>query len=359
MGYIANKVTCMHQGAVSWTRFYFARERLVAMVCVITLVAMWTLYPLQAARAAGIDNVAVTLGSETTSAENQITVAFTPTTAMTAASTISIYLGESTAGDEFTDGDVDQDGTDIACTQTGSTFNGGAWTAATATVPMLYYIEVNTVGAGTGAVSCTLGSGASDGPNNPAVADGYSVAVTTENDSGAGIAYVGNANDVAVSVIVLSNLALTISDADGTDCLTTSGVTSCNLGTVLTTTVVDGYYDVNIGSNAASGVTLSVAENGNLRNNTDTINDVADNAVTAGSEEYGVAVTTSGTWTIDGTYIGIDAPLITGPDIVATTAAGIDIAGDDINVVHKAAISSTTLALSYSHTVTWTAAANF
>jgi hypothetical protein len=272
---------------------------------------------------------------------------------------ISIYLGEATTGDEFTDGDTDQTGADIACTQSGTAFTTGAFAAAGATVPMLYSIEVDTVGAGTGAVSCTLGSGASDGPNNPAVADGYSVAVLTENDSGAGIAYVGNANDVTVSVIVMSNLALTIDGADGTNCLTASGVTSCNLGTALTTTVVDGYYDVNVGSNAGSGVTLSLAEDGNLKNNTDTINDVADNAVTAGFEEYGVAATTSGTWEIDGTYLGIDAPVITGPDIVATTGGGIDIAGDDVNVVHKAAIASTTLAKSYSHTVTWTATANF
>jgi len=340
--------------------FWHIRANWLTILVMAVMVYVWIIPLVPTVQAAGIDDVTVSFtDSQAINTETRIVVTFTPTTALTASSTISIYLGETTAGDEFTDGDADQDGTDINCVQTGSTFENGSQADATATVPMLYYVELASVGAGTGTVTCTLGDGATDAPSTPNAADGYSVAVVTENDSGAGIAYVGNANDVTVSVAVLPNLALTIDAADGTYCTTTSGVTSCNLGTATTAAVNSGYYDVNVGSNAASGVTLSLGENGNLRNGSDDINDVADSAVTAGSEEYGVAVTTSGTWTIDGTYDGIDAPVITGPDVVATTTGGINIAGDDINVVHKVAISSLTKALTYSHIVTWTATANF
>jgi len=346
-------------GRKSRTAFFYREVHDgIALAVLLAVMAVGIYFFLPRVEAAGIDNVTVTLGNEATGAENQIIVTFTPTTALTTASTISIYLGENTSGEEFTDGDADQDGTDIACVQSGSTFNNGAFSAASASTPMLYYIEVNTGGNGN-TVTCTLGSGAADGPNNPGVAGGYAVGVITENDAGAGIAYVGNANDITVAVNMLPNLALTIDGADGTNCTTSAGLTSCNLGTALTTTVVDGFYDVNVGSNATSGVTLYLAEDGNLRNGSDDINDVADSAVTAGSEEYGVAVTTSGTWSIDTTYSGIDAPIITGPDIVATTTGGIDITGDDVNVVHKAAIASSTVATTYSHIVTWTAVGNF
>jgi hypothetical protein len=224
---------------------------------------------------------------------------------------------------------------------------------------MLYSVNVAT-GGDTSAVTCTLGDGATDGPSNPGVADGYSVAVVTNSDSGAGIAYVGNANDVTVSATVLPNLALTIDNADATACTTASGVTSCNLGVVTTAAVNTGNYDVNVGTNAASGATMIVAEDGDLRNGADTINDVVEgNTVTLGTETYGVALTSDAAWTEQGDFTDDDTPLVTGPTNVATTAGPIDIAGNDVTVTHRVAVASTTKALTYSHIVTWTATANF
>lgn len=321
--------------------------------------AQWYVQPVQIARAAGIDNVVVaTSDSEATGGETRLVVTFTPTTSI-AGGYIRIYLGENTAGDEFTDGDADQSGADIACTQVGATFSGGAFAAASATVPMLYSINVAS-GGDTSAVSCTLGSGATDGPNLPAVADGYSVAVTTNSDAGAGIAYVGNANDVTVSATVLPNLALTIDGADASICVTTSGVTACNLGVVTTAAVNSGNYDVNVGTNATSGATLKITEDGDLRNGSDTIDDVTEGGtVSAGAEEYGIALTSDAAWTEQGDFTDDDTPITTGTDDVATTSGPISISGDDVTVTHKVAVDSTTKALTYSHIVTWTATANF
>lgn len=347
--------TCGRHFSGSW-------QRAITILVIMAMVATFNFLPLKQLQAAGIDNVTVSFtDSEAISTETRVVVQFTPTTALTVASTISIYLGETTAGDEFTDGDADQDGTDMNCVQTDSTFENQSQTDATATVPMLYYAEVATVGAGTGAVTCTLGDGAADGPSNPGVADGYSIAVVTENDSGAGIGYVGNANDVTVSVNVLPNLTLTISTPDGTYCTTTSGVTSCNLGTVLTTAVASGSYDVDVGTNAGSGATVWVTENTDLDNALPAdINDVSDNEVTAGSEEYGLDVAETGSaWAIDVFFENIDAPIEPPANEVATSGGPVDISTDNIDVTHEVAVATNTLALVYDHIVTWTATANF
>lgn len=339
---------------------FFRVSRLgLTFFVLFSLLTEWVLLPHTAVRAAGIDNVAAAFSdSEAVGAETRVVVTFTPTTSI-ASGYIKIYLGPATGGVEFTDGDADQSGTDIACTQTGATFSGGAFAAASATVPMLYSINVAS-GGDTSAVSCTLGSGAADGPNLPATADGYSIAVVTNADSGAGIGYVGNANDVTVSATALPNLTLTIDGADGSICTTTSGVTSCNLGVVTTAAVNSGNYDVNVGTNATSGATMKIAEDGDLRNGADTIDDVAEEgAVSAGAEEYGIAVTSDASWTEAGNFTDDDTPIPAGPANVASTSGPIASTGDDVTITHKVAVSSTTKALTYTHIVTWTATANF
>lgn len=342
-------------------RFFLHLHEFIFLFIFLLVLGVFLRYYLPTVKAGGIDNVTVALGSAAVSTENQITLGFTPNTAFTAASTISIFLGEKTDGDEFTDGDSDQSGTDINCTQSGTTFNNGAFTAASATSPMLYYIEVNTVGAGTGAVSCTLGSSGSDGPSNPTTADGYSVSVNTENDSGAGIAYVGNANAVNVSVSMLSNLALTINNADGTRCTTTLNITTCNLGTALTTNVVSGNYDVNVGTNATSGASLQINSDGTMRNGAESIAAYIEDtgAITAGTEEYGIDVAADAAWTKVGVFTDDASPVPVVETPLATTSGVINIAGDDITVTHKTAIDSTVSPLTYGQIVTWTATANF
>ena len=81
--------------------------------------------------------------------------------------------------------------------------------------------------------------------------------------------------------------------------------------------------------------------------------------VTAGVEEYGVAVTSDASWTEAGNFTDDDTPIPAGPATVATTAAPIAASGDDVTITHRVAVSSATKALTYSHIVTWTATANF
>ena len=337
---------------------YSLRQKLGAVFSILLLISIMV-YSSGPVTAAGIDDVSVTLvTSEAVNTASQVQVDFTFGTLVNG-DTIRIYLGETTAGDEWQLNAVTT--TDISCSDdgTGEAYTVNSVTAASGTVAMYTQITATTVGAAATAVQCLIGDGTPN-PINPISADGYSVAVVTTSDSGAGIAYVGDANDVTVSVDVLPNLALTIDNADATNCVTTSGVTACALGTVLTTTVVTGNYDVNVGTNAGSGATLTIDDDGAMRNGADDIDDVVEgNTVTAGTEGYGVQVVSDGSWTEQGNFTDDDTPIADSAESVAVTAGPISISGDDVTITHRAAIDSTTKSLTYSHIVTWTATGNF
>lgn len=341
--------------------------RRVSVVVILFLIGIWLMPAPKAANSAGISTVVVGLGEEAPSAETLVTVTFTPITTL-ASKTIKIYLGNNTTvGNEFTDGGTTLSAADMNCTQTGGgAITGSAYAAATTTVPMLFTGTVDGSG-NTNEVVCVLGDNeTNDAPHLPATAGSYSIAVVTTDDSGAGIAYVGNANDVTVSATVLPNLSLTIDGADGTTCTTTGGgITSCDLGVVTTAAVNTGYYNLNVGTNADGGAALKIAEDGDLRNIAEsaTITDIVEDAggtVTEGVTEYGIQVDADvGSWTEAGNFTDNDTPIPTGPATVATTAGPIATTGDDVTITHRVAVDSTVKALVYTHTVTWTATATF
>ena len=299
----------------------------------------------------------VTLSNEAIDTASTVTVVFLKQ-GLVNGNVIKIYLGDTTAGTPWQLNGVAAG--DISCSDDGSgeTYTVNSVTAASATVPMWTQITAATLGSGMTAVTCVIGDG-SPSPKNPNGAGSYSVAVVTTNDTGAGLAYVGNANDVTVSATVLPNLTLVIDTADGTACTTAAGVTSCNLGIITTAAVNTGNYTVNVGTNAASGSTLKVNDDGGLRNGSDTIDDITENTtVTAGTEGYGIAITNTG-YTEVSPFDDDDTPITTSPQTVATTSGPIDPASTGVVVTHRAAISATTKALTYSHIVTWTATATF
>ncbi|MBI5037579.1 MAG: hypothetical protein HZC01_02665 [Candidatus Kerfeldbacteria bacterium] len=341
-------------------RLFRFEHDLLTLVIVFAVVAFGVRYYLPRLDAAGLDSVTVSLSNETVNTDARVTVSFEVGN-LSNGETIGIYLGEDTTGDEWQlDGITTSH---ISCSDNGAgeTYTATAVNAASASVAMNVAFTATTVGAGATTVTCLIGDGGANNPNNPTVADGYSVAVATTEDAGAGIAYVGNANDVTVSVQLLSNLALTVNNADGTRCTTTAGVTSCNLGTVLTTTVAQGNYDVNVGTNASSGATLQLTSDGQLRNGANTIAAYVEDsgAISAGTEEYGIDLASDVGWTEQGNFTDDATAVPTSPTNVATTAAENDIAGADITVTHKVAIDSTVPAFLYSHIVTWTATGNF
>jgi len=343
------------RGSCSSNRFFSRNKTIgIAGIIILLIVSIGIYPPTKKAQAAGLDVITTTLSSEVADAESKITVVFTPGAQLTDNETILVYIGEASGDDPFTDDDVTIDSTDVLCAQGATVWDGYVQTDATATTPVTFGCTVNGVGEA-GAVTVTLGDGIGDDMYNPAGADIYTTVVVTTDDSGAGVVYVGDANDVDVSVTVLPNLSMLLDNADGTYCTGTPVVT-CDLGTVLTTTVNTGNYDINVGTNATAA-TVQIADDGDLGTIDDFVEDSG--VVTAGTEEYGVAVTVDAAWTAQGNYSDNDTPIAGGATNLATTAAAIAESGDDITVTHRVAVDSTTAAGSHSHTVTYTASGTF
>ncbi|MFA6197998.1 MAG: hypothetical protein WC734_02460 [Patescibacteria group bacterium] len=339
-------------------------QRLIIWLGVFALSTSLILLIAQSGHSTGLDEVTVELmDSEVTSAASRVKVTFTIETALVNGNTVKYYIGDTTGGGNNWGISTVTTG-DISCADDGA--GGGSYTInsitpASATTPMWVQVTVVSSGAGATELACTIGDGTPN-PTNPGTAGAYSVAVVTTNDSGAGIAYVGHANDVTVSGVVLSNLTLNLDNPDTVACSLSGVIMSCNLGTFTLADVNSGYYDVNVGTNAANGATLLISENQQFQNGGVLFDDVVnDESVSAGSEEYGIQVVADApTWTELGTFAIDDSPIPTGsPVALASTSTLTDKNGPDIKITHLGAISSTTPAGVYSHIVTWTATGNF
>lgn len=336
-------------------------KRIISVVSIIALVVAWSNFtPVKDVEAAGIDTITTTLvTSAAASAESQITVVFSPVTALIVTDTISVYIGEDSGGDPWVDTDATIDSTDVTCAGTGYTFDTYVQTDATATTPLKVGCTVTGLTLGTNAVTVTIGNGAGDDLYNPAGADIYTTSVVTNDDAGAGVVYVGDANDVTVSVTVLANLSMLLDNADGSACTGTPVVT-CDLGVVLTTTTVSGNYDINVGTNAANGATVTIDDNMTDPNGIGTIQDVTNGqTIDAGTNEYGVSVAEDGDWTFQGNYTSNYTPIADAATPLATTAGAIAESGHDITVTHSAAINAAVTAGIHTHIVTYTASADF
>jgi len=124
---------------------------------------------------------------------------------------------------------------------------------------------------------------------------------------------------------------------------------SLDLGSLSLNSVSSDSVIATVTTTADTGYTLSISEDGNLRSGANDINDVADGAVTAGSEEYGI--NTSGA---DG-ILALDTAI----DGVLDLATNSDeVNGNQTTINFKAAIGQSSKAGSYSHTVTFTVVVN-
>lgn len=126
---------------------------------------------------------------------------------------------------------------------------------------------------------------------------------------------------------------------------------SASLGTLNTGSISTESYTLTTSTNAPFGFTTYVYDDGDLRSGANTIDDVSDGAVTAGSEEYGIVTTGSQA------LLGSDTAVTTSALAVASNSEWIN--GSSTTVTHNAAISSLTTAGTYTHTVTYISVGNF
>jgi hypothetical protein len=138
------------------------------------------------------------------------------------------------------------------------------------------------------------------------------------------------------------------SEEKGILSLTTSA-SSLSLGTLSTGSVASATVTTTISTDSETGYTLAISEDGNLRDGANTIDDVSDGTITAGSEEYGIS--TNGA---DGLLSSDTA--ISGS--VSVASASGTVTSRQTGVIFEAGISAGTTDGSYSHIVTFTATVN-
>ncbi|MCX6733891.1 MAG: hypothetical protein NTX63_03690 [Candidatus Peregrinibacteria bacterium] len=122
-----------------------------------------------------------------------------------------------------------------------------------------------------------------------------------------------------------------------------------SFGTLSSSSVSAISHTITVSTSAAGGYVLYVSEDGNLRNGANDINDVADGAVTAGSEEYGL-----NTGYNDFTS---DSAIASSQKIARSHSSPVT--SEVTTCTYKASISGATTGASYSHIVDYVVTGTF
>jgi len=140
--------------------------------------------------------------------------------------------------------------------------------------------------------------------------------------------------------------------ASGVVLSATLSTNSVSLSSLSTSAVNSASQTLTVTTNSPTGYAATIIEDGNLRSSSDDINDVSDGSITTGSEEYGI-----GTSGAAGQFNSADTAITATAKTIATTST-IAIS-EQTTITYKAAISGSTAAGSYSHSVTFTTTANY
>jgi len=239
----------------------------------------------------------------------------------------------------------------------------GTITKGTATVSsQLVTIPISSVSSPDGIYTVTIANIV-----NPGSAGDYTVDIVTDNgstdqDSASAAAYVIGDNTVDITGTVDPTLTLTLS------------TTTCALGVLSSSTIETCSYDATVSTNASSGYSGYLQSDAGLVSGSNEITGVADSAVSAGAEEYGVGVDTTDTTSAFSDYSGTDTcanldggttdvpanALDNSAQTFATASAPVDGSSTGVTTLcHAASITGTTPAGSYTQTVTVTVVGNF
>ena len=303
---------------------------------------------------------AVTLTPSTMSAASatDITISYVSTAQYASTNTVSIVapagvtLAACASPVTDSDSDATPDGSGSVASQT-YTYTYSAPTTAAMTTGVHFCIKM-TAAAGNYGITFT-----------------DSKTVSSNNDYGGALIYVGSANVVTVTASVSPALAFAIRNS--TDTGTTN---TCALGLLTLTAVNTCAYRLKVTTNSASGYTIQINSDGDLRRSGS--GDVADNldidrttsgvAVASGTEGYGIAITagsnTGGSvtrqtgFTVDDSQLPISTPtnFIVG---AGTNNPGGTDTTNTVLITHRAAMDGDTNTGNYSQLVTYTVSATF
>lgn len=307
--------------------------------------------------AAGV-TLTATPSTQNTATNSNFTLSFTPVTAITNNSTITVFIPSGyTGGASLTNADIAITGTNItsvvSSSFTATSFVSTISSSANVTTPVSIVI------------------GGTNKLTSPVAAGNYAFALTTSvGDSGANFQYVGQANVVQVRGYVAPSLSFVIRDSGDT-----TNTNTCDLGTISTGSVATCAYRLKVGSNG-TGYVISVNTSGNFTNGAANFTNAAAGTAgtggttfAAGTENYGAVITpgipSNGTATLAAAYnAGATNRVAYNNTSAATllTVVGQNNPTTTTNsslVTHAASASSVTPAGAYTQTVTYTVAPTF
>lgn len=125
---------------------------------------------------------------------------------------------------------------------------------------------------------------------------------------------------------------------------------SVGLGILSLVSIASSTVSSTVTTDSVTGYSITLTEDGNLRDGGNTLDDVLDGAVTAGSEEYGLRTIGGG-----GEWAGVDTAIVNGLEIA--TSLGV-VNNQETGIQFRAAIGGSSLAGSYAHTITATITVN-
>jgi len=240
--------------------------------------------------------------------------------------------------------------------------------------------ESATVLPGTLVGTCTQGSGGSSydtititGVNDLTISTKYGVRIADGSTAKLGTPTAGTTGlitvktnngsadvdsaDTAVDIVADDEIAVTATVPPSITFTISSN--SIGLGTLSTGSVSTDSHTIRTETNATAGYVTLVYDNGNLTDGSNDIDDVGDGAVTAGSEEYGIATSDNGrTISEDDGCDGDPSSALTTTqqDIAGASSGPVD---ETITVCYAASIASTTIAGAYTQTVYFVTAGLF
>ncbi len=323
------------------------RNNLVQKLLVLLVVFVPLSNLTQHINAAVLTDVTVVSDSLAVSTAVDVTVTFTPVTAITNNSVIEItYPTTFTGGAALTDGDISISGTNIS-SKTCTGFIAG-----------YFRCTLTTSGSVTTTVTTVIGD--SNQLTTPSSAGNYSWSVSVNvggsgstYDTGAGLSYIADENEVEVRAIVPPVLALDLYNSGTTTLMTNPN--TCNLGVLSVNSVNTCAYNVGVGTNSSTGATVRVRAGGAFTNGTVNMTN-ATGTINAGTEAYGFYISTAGArFSAAGSYGSAYQTVPTTETTLATSTTTSDKAtvGHHFTVTHGATMGTATG--TYTQTVFYTA----
>ena len=342
-------------------------KRSIIFIAIFSLVALPFFFR-QEAQAATLTSISDTLSRAGTTDPANHTIAFTLVTSWEATETVVIDFTDADGFD--TTGFANTDANDYDITWAGTDkplVANGACVANS--------IEITTVNTSTDTFTFTLcaGSTASGGTDAIVIEIGTHALFggtgddQIDNATGAGsktISITGPGGDSGqFALAILTDDQVVVSATVDPTISSSLSATTCLLGTLSSTTIDVCTYSNTVLTNAASGFSSTILEDGELRDGANDINqETGDGDVDQGSEEYGVssddttavAINETDGSGCDGTNPEVSSAITGTAQVYATHTGAVDVGDADevTNLCHAVSITPITPAGSYSHIVT-------